>query len=74
MKKVVIITEEELELLKNKTRNVSVELHVLLKYMEQNMGKEDMGLGSYGFDRLYGLIQSQVEQIDEAREVLFYNE
>lgn len=74
MKRVVIITEKELETLKRTTLDASVELHLLLKYMEKNMEKQDMGLGEFGFDRLYGTIQSQVCLIDEAREVLFDSE
>lgn len=74
MNKVVILTEDELDVLKTTTRNVSVELNLLLKYMIANMETEDMGIKDYGYGRLYSDIESQAMQIDKAREVLFYSE
>lgn len=74
MNRVVILTEDELDVLKTITRNVSVELNLLVRYMRENMETEDMGIQDYGYARLYSDIESQAIQIDKAREVLRYGE
>lgn len=74
MKKIAMLTEDELDVLKTTTRDVSVELNLLLKYMRANMETEDMGIKDYGYDRLYSDIELQTMQIDRAREILCYSE
>jgi len=74
MKRVVILTEEELNNLKRTTREVSIELNLLLKYMRANMEKQDMGINNYGIERLYATIETQTNLIDEAREILCYSQ
>lgn len=73
MKKIVMLTEDELDILKTATTDISIELNLLLKYMRANMDLEDMGIKDYGYSRLYSDIESQVIQIDRAREVLYYS-